>query len=341
MAFTPILNTEIQTGQAVDNALLAKVKNNFDDHEVRIVILDGQLSIDTTGSRVLMDPEHTHTYATGTTAQDQIDNIDNKLVNLVLTDADLDAAILADRVRLTDLETSQAAQNAVLSNHTSQIADLNTFVINQQTNNTNQQTSINSHDTSINTLTISQEAQDVTLTNYGNRITTLEENDILAFQGCASVNKSNFLTKLTTNGGASLSFVAGATNKTAIGVIRATAASQTIKYNTFIPVNALIGIGGLLTIMAPLATSITFGVECYNSSYQFLSTVNMFSGVAATGAFQKLQGHLINEGLLANNLANGTRFVKPVISFTGNTGNVDIDFLAIAPLMFASYSLYL
>ena len=48
MSYQTINNTEIETGKPVDQALFTKVKNNFDDHELRIAAFDGLTSRMTT-----------------------------------------------------------------------------------------------------------------------------------------------------------------------------------------------------------------------------------------------------------------------------------------------------
>lgn len=182
MPFNPIEESEIETGQPVDNALLTKVKVNFDDHEGRIDVLDQMLEsedpIDTIGARVLMDNTHVHQFATGANAQIQMDNADAKLVSLdaALTQLsdDTDTEFSSDRYRLNQIEALNVTQGNTLSTHSGQIANIINNLDDLADANTAQDVVINYHDASIDNINAQVVLQDAAITELEGDVSSLE-----------------------------------------------------------------------------------------------------------------------------------------------------------------------
>lgn len=187
-------------------------------------------------------------------------------------------------------------------------------------------------------------SSDASLLSHSTRITTLEteserDNTTLSFLGICSINKNKFKDLLTATGAGTLTYSSSSVNKTGIGALTSTANAETFTYNNFMPVNSMLGIAGALTVSAPVGSTVEYGFRCFDANQVFISNKSL-SSFAGTNAFVTGQGHLKNEGVALDQFPVNTRFVKPYITWSGNTGTIIIDFVSAFPLLFSQYSLY-
>jgi hypothetical protein len=190
-----------------------------------------------------------------------------------------------------------------------------------------------------------------TVSTNGTRLTTLEgtvnttnanlaNNTATLSNVCVMLDKANFISRCVVNTGTLPVYVAApATNAFGVGTLQSTTAAQEVLYNTFMPVGPLLGQMLNAILMGPAGTTFTVGLRCYNASQALISNVTITTSLAGNGAPQLVEGHFINEGVAATNFPTGTRFVKPYISWTGNTGTVQLGYLSSLPMGYARYAL--
>jgi hypothetical protein len=330
--YVPIQNVEIQDGAPADLALFNKVKGNFDNHEMRLV--NEELDVDLVRAYQIVIDDLAGIYNAG-----NIEAALEEVMQLVNSNQIYNVNLLSDHApRITDLESRATLIETNIDTIESAADTLTSRVISTETVNTTQDTQISSLIARMNTA----ESNITSVTNTANLNTTqISRITTSRSMSYASVDKSLFLLSLVNNGGTAPSFVTGVPNITGTGLINATAASQELTYDVFIPVNALIGTGMSLTYSAPIGAVMSFGFKCFDHSQVALSNKLIITNQSGTGSFVLAQGHLKGEGLLADNFPAGTRFVKPYITWTSNTGTINIDFLNVEKLGLSQYSLYI
>ncbi len=95
------------------------------------------------------------------------------------------------------------------------------------------------------------------------------------------------------------------------------------EYIDFIPVMPYTGIGGYGRYKKALGTAnIYLGANCYDANKNNLSSSKAFiaNNASVTTSWALSQGRAKTEGAAVDNLAVGTRFVRPYISITNYTG---------------------
>lgn len=269
MTYNPLLNTEIAGGAPVDTALFGKVKDNFNNHEARLIAEETDVNV-IHAVQIAVDDETNIYDAT---------NIEDALVEVM------------DKV--------------------------------------------NTHKT----------ASDTQLDQHTDRLTTLEteserDNTTLSFLGICSINKDKFRLKMTPASGTFLTYSASEANKTGAGAMVSAALGQTLTYDSFMPVNTMMGVAGLVTYKAPSGSTFSYGLRCFDSNQIFLGDKIISNAIAGTGAFVTAQSHFAGEGVNTDQFLTGTRFVKPFIFWTNNTSLMVIDFISAFPMLFSQYGLF-
>lgn len=111
MAFNPILDTEIQTGAPLDNALLDKVQDNFADHEARLVNEEMDVNVVRAYQIVIDDAPAIY----------EASNIEEALVEVMIkvkTNEELNLSQLASLSNRTiALENSKITDEAAIQNY--------------------------------------------------------------------------------------------------------------------------------------------------------------------------------------------------------------------------------
>ncbi len=104
----------------------------------------------------------------------------------------------------------------------------------------------------------------------------------------------------------------------------------TLSTKKFLPVTGKLGIGGHVHIRTSAgAATIYVGVNCYDQDYSFItSRWFILPGVSASSSDLETcyyNGLIAGIGAGAGDLPSGTRFVKPTITLSANSGTVQVD----------------
>jgi hypothetical protein len=332
MAFNPITSTEIVNGAPVDTALFGKVKNNFDNHEMRLV--NEELDVDLVRAyQIVIDDTAGHYAALN------IETALQEVMELALANQDYNVTVFNNfGGRISSLEGRIDTAEDDIDLTSSNLLTLAGRVTATEDVNGTQDTEIDS----LKTRTTTAEENITTLQSSAttNAANIARNTSQLSMQ-IASINKADFTTRLVANTGSPPVYNSAAPCITGVGTMQDTDLAQEITYDTFIPVNALMGAAMALTYSAPVGTSMTFGFKCYTSAQALITSKTIISAQAGTGAFVHSQGHCKAEGVGAENFPVGTRFVKPYIVWTGNTGTINFDFMSVQPLGFSQYALFI
>jgi hypothetical protein len=359
MAFNPITSTEIINGAPADTALFGKVKNNFDNHEMRLVneemdanlvrayqiVIDDEDGIyDALNIEQALEEVMTLVLANQVNNVSVFNNFGTRITSLEgrmdLAEDDIDlinSNILTLAGRVTSTESVNTSQGSSISNLQGRMTTAESDIVLLQGRATSIEGVNTSQDTEINTLkTRATTIEGVNTTQN----TNIARNTSQLSMQVSSINEPEFLANLVVNTGSVPIYNSAASGMTGIGAMQTTTAAQEITYNPFIPVNVLLGAAMCLTYSAPVGTSMTFGFKCYTSAQALISNKTIISAQGGTGSFVHSQGHCKAEGAGAENFPVGTRFVKPYIVWTGNTGTINFDFMSVQPLGFSQYALF-
>lgn len=263
MAFNPILNNEIQAGAAVDTALFTKVKNNFNDHEARLI--NEEINPDLVLASQILIADSTNVYNA-----ENIEDALQEVMNLALNHSTI---LSSHGPSISSLEGRMTTAENSISNHESRINlveagvdNLNTLTATQATtitslsnsntvlgnrvttaegNITSLQTTVGNHETRI----TNAESSITSLNGLTSRMTTAE-NNIIALQ-----NKTNTtFAGLTSSGGL-----------TAVNLLNNTNFSLTLTENTTLqnPTNLAQGQSGQIIITQNNTTARTLAFGTY------------------------------------------------------------------------------
>lgn len=327
MAFNPITNTEIVNGAPADTALFNKVKNNFDNHEMRLVSEEADLDV-IRAYQILVDDEDEIYDAT------DIEQALAEVMHLALDNQDYNVSVFNNfGPRISTLEDRSDDFDVDLDTLFTNLSTLTGRVTSTESVNLSQ-------DSAITNLQGRMTTAEGNIVSLQNNIPQLNRNTTQLSMQVASIDKADFLTRLVVNTGSLPVYNSTAANQTGVGVLTTTEVAQEITYDTFIPVNIAMGSAMVVTFSAPVGTSVTYGFKCYDNTQALITTKNIVTDLGATAAFQYSQGHFKASGVGAENFPSGTRFVKPFISWTGNTGTFTLDFLGVNPLGFSQYALF-
>lgn len=261
MAFNPILTSEIQTGAAVDNALFSKVRNNFNDHEARLIA--EEVNPDLVLASQILIADSTNVY--------NAENIEDALQE-VMNLAQSHSIILSNNgPAITSLQGRMTSAESSISNHESRINLLEAGVDNLNTITTSQATSItsltNSNTVLGNRVTTNENnisSMQITINNHETRIGTAESNitslNLLPARVTTAENNIIALQNKTNTAFATLTSSAGFTP---VSLLNNVNFNLTLTENTTLqnPTNLTQGQSGqiIITQNATTARTLSFG----------------------------------------------------------------------------------